>query len=290
MATTSTLSARPTESGSGELRPVSGSTSLRTYFVQMWRMRGFLRAMSGEEVRGQFGDSVLGSFWLLINPLIMSAIYLLVFGVLFGARGDFENYIGFLIVGLLTFTYSRRAVTAASKCLRQNVNLIQSVRFPRAVIPLSVVVTSLITHGPAIVVMLLVVLLTGEGVDVKWLLIPAALALQTVFNVGLALFTARLGFHFADTQQVVPHVMRLALYLSGVMYGLERIAGKGPAWLEWVFVHNPFWVYISLFRDALLHDDALGPGRWRLALIWAVVSVVLGFAFFRGREEDYAHV
>lgn len=269
------------------LESVGATPHLGLYIRQIWLRRDFLVALSAGKVRASFESSFLGSLWLLINPLILSAIYFFVFGILFSARGSFDNYVGYLIVGLLTFTYSSRTITSATKSLRGNSSLIQSVRFPRAIMPMSTVVTSFVNHLPAVAVMLAVAVLTGEGVRVSWLLLPGALLLQTLFNFGLALMAARAAFHFADMEQIAPHLTRLALYMSGVMYGIERIEGVGPPWVETLFVYNPFYVYMSLFRGSLLEE---GPAaNWGAAAIYALVTFAIGLWFFRRRELEYGH-
>lgn len=270
------------------LSPVAATPGLLMYIKQTWRMRDFTYAMSAGNVRAEFEHSLLGSLWLLINPLIMSAIYFLVFGVLFSAARSIPNYTAYLIIGLLVFTYTSRTMTSATRALRQNSSLIQSVRFPRAVIPASTALTNLVTHVPALIVIVAVALLTGEGVRWTWLLLPVALVLQTLFNVGLALVAARLGFHFADMEQIVPHLMRLAMYLSGVMYGVELIRGRGPTWLETLFVHNPFYIYMDLFRWAMMAD--MPTPNWGFAVLYMVTSLFGGILFFRSRELAYGHV
>lgn len=270
------------------LEPVGRTPALGTYLLQTWRMRDFLLALSASRVRGEFQHSLLGSLWLLINPMILSAIYFLVFGVLFSAARSFDNYVGFLIVGLMAFTYTSRTTSQSTKSLRGSAALVHSVRFPRAVIPLSTVATSLVTHLPAVLVMLLVTLMTGEGVRVTWLLLPVALVLQTIFNAGLSFIAARMAFHFSDIEQIVPHLLRLAMYTSGVMYGVERIEGVGPSWLAWAFTHNPFYVFMSLFRGSLLAEGP--PADWGAAIIWAIATAAVGLWFFRGRELEYGHV
>lgn len=259
-----------------------------TYLRRTWGMRDFVVAVSGGNVKAEFEHSLLGSLWLLINPLIMAAIYFLVFGVLFSARRSVPNYTAFLIVGLLVYTFTSRATTSATRSLRQNANIIQSVRFPRAVIPVSTTITTLITHIPALLVITGVALATGEGIGWEWLTLPVALLLQTAFNLGLALVAARLGFQFADSEQIIPHILRLGMYLSGVMYGVELIDGRAPDWLVTAFTANPMWVYMGLFRWIFI-DGSAGP-NWVAAGLYAVVSLLLGVAFFRGKELGYGHV
>lgn len=270
-----------------ELSPVAEIPGLWTYVGQTWAMRDFIGAMSAGTVKAEFENSLLGTLWLLINPLIMSGIYFLVFGVLFSARREVPNYTAYLIIGVLVYTYTARTTTAATKSLRQQSNLIQSVRFPRAVIPTATTVTNLVTQLPALGVVLAVAPVTGEQPRWTWLVLPLAMVLQTIFNLGMAMFAARLGFQFADMGQIVPHVMRLAMYLSGVMYGVERIQGRGPEWIETVFILNPFYVFMSLFRWALI--DGTPAPNWWAALGYAVVTALLGLAYFRRKELEYGH-
>lgn len=258
------------------------------YMLECWSRRDFILALTTAQVRSEFADSLLGAFWLLLNPLILSGVYFVVFGLLFDASRSVDNYVSFLIVGLLVFTFSSRTATGATKCLRSNASLLQSIRFPRAVIPISTTGIALITHLPSVGVMLVIVIVTGEPVRLQWLLLPVALLIHVVFNLGIALATARIAFHFSDMEQIIPHVFRLTLYVSGVLYAIDRFASLLPGPLLILAEYNPFWVLMGLFRGVLIESQPVPD--WPAAFGWAATSLVVGLIFFRRREIDYAHV
>lgn len=276
------------EPARSELANLSAKLGLRKYLHSLWRRRDFSFALSSTSARSSFESATLGPFWLLVNPLISSGIYFVVFGILFEARRSIDNFIAFLITGLLTFTFTSRGITMCTKVLRQNSALTQSVRFPRALLPISAVGTALVEHGPALGVIAVVALLTGEPLSIEWLLLAPAILLQFTFTLGLGLIAARLSFHYADIDQIVPHMLRLAMYVSGVMYTADFVTGRGPAWVDQAFLNSPFYVFMSLPRSILIED--FGPGRWAAALMWAICALSAGFWWFRQREASYANI
>jgi teichoic acid transport system permease protein len=135
-----------------------------------------------------------------------------------------------------------------------------------------------------------IVLITGEPVTVKWLLVIPALLLQSVFNTGLALAVARLGAKVTDLKQVMPFVIRTWMYASGVLYSVQHFADNLPAAATLIVKVNPLLVYIELARAALLESSplALSPIQmWLLGVGWALVAGVGGFLYFWRGEQEY---
>jgi teichoic acid transport system permease protein len=131
------------------------------------------------------------------------------------------------------------------------------------------------------------VLITGEPVTLRWLLVPAAVALQFVFNAGLGLAVARLVAQAPDLDRVLPFVLRTWLYMSGVFYSIPVFTRGAPDWIRVVLEINPAAVYIDLVRTALLVEHEPLPYAWPLAVGWALVAAVLGFVFFWRAETRY---
>lgn len=258
--------------------------SLRSYFREVWAKRDFTTTGSFGDLRAQHMNTLFGGIWHLFNPLLLAAVYYLVFGIIFDAA-DIEgtSYAAFLVIGIFVFTFTQKSMAAGSRTVIANLPLIQSLQFPRAVLPLSAVLTEAVAQLPAIAMMLVLVVFTGEPITPLWLLIVPAFAIQAAFNLGLALATARMTFHFRDTQQLLPYVTRLWLYLSGVFYGAERI----PAgWPRTLFELNPVHALIQLTREVLLFQDPMAR-TWVIAVSWAALALVGGFFFFRAKEVDY---
>ena len=153
--------------------------------------------------------------------------------------------------------------------------------------PLAYTLTELQQLFGAMVVMACVVLITGEPITLGWLLVPVAIALQSVFNAGVALIAARLVAQAPDLNKVLPFALRTWLYMSGVFYSIPVQADRFPDELRVVLEVNPGAVYIDLVRTALLTEHDPLPYSWPLAVAWAVVALVVGFVFFWRAETRY---
>jgi teichoic acid transport system permease protein len=142
----------------------------------------------------------------------------------------------------------------------------------------------------AMVVLVGIVVVTGEPVTWRWILLIPALVLQSVFNVGLALGMARVGAKVVDMKHVIPFVLRTWMYGSCVLYSAQQVAGNLPGWLYEIFIANPMVVYIELVRVALMpdHVPAAPIGElWLLGVAWAAVIGVAGYIYFWRAETEY---
>lgn len=271
------------------LLPVANVPSLFDYVKEAWRYRDFTVALAVADARSSHVDSVLGNVWQLLNPALLVAVYYLIFGVLFDVTRGMDNYLGFLVVGVFLFTFIRRSTGSGARAVVNNRSLIQSIRFPRVVLPIGNTLFELFTFLPTIAVMLFVELLTGESVELTWLLLVPLVALLFVFNVGLSMFASRLTVRFRDLEEVLPFMLRLWFYMSGVLYPASRIGDKLSGTWQTIFEANPAHVYIEIGRDAIL-DGTASWRLWAVGVAWAVVVVVVALVFFRRHELEYGDV
>jgi teichoic acid transport system permease protein len=278
--------------GTDTLFPVGAQLDTRDYLRAIWRMRDFVLQVPLGRLRAQTHSTVLGGLWHLLNPLLFAGVYYFVFGVVFRGREGIPNYAAFLIAGLFSFLYTQRVATTGAGAITSNRSLIGQVNFPRASLPLSATLAETISHGWSMLALLGIVLLTGESVSPEWLLLLPLLTLQCIFNLGLALIVARLGFRFRDVQQFLPYALRMWMYLSGIFYSLAFVESRvsEAGWLIELFEWNPAYAYATLTRAALLEGQEAGLQVWLVAAVWALLLVVGGFFFFRRREIEYAGV
>ncbi|MBW3620826.1 MAG: ABC transporter permease [Actinobacteria bacterium] len=270
--------------------------SLRGYFADLWAHRDFLLTVPLGELRAQNQNSALGNAWHLLNPLLLAGVYYLVFGIILQASRGVDYYPAFLIIGIMTYSFVGKVVQAGARTVVSNLKLIQSIRFPRASLPLAATISETIAHGPALLTMFGLVWLTSLaeadlppiGPSWGWLLVFPATALMAIFGLGLALITARATFHFRDVQQVLPYVLRIWMYLSGMFYPLSFVSERAGdrTWMVWLFQANPLWQFFRIFREALIEGRAT-PWVWGAATAWSVAVVVLGFLYFRANEAEY---
>ena len=150
------------------------------------------------------------------------------------------------MAGVLLYRLWSGGATYGSNVMWRNRGLVRSLYFPRAVLPISATLTELLTFLPGIAVLLIVALGTGETPDWHWLLMPVPLAILTLFTAGSMFITARLGHKYRDLSSLLPHITRLGLYGSGVLYDPEQFTTNDAALL--VFDLNPIYQMITLMR------------------------------------------
>ena len=259
---------------------------LRDYVRSLWDRREFAIAIPSAELQAQHRHTALGGLWHLLDPILSVAIWWLLFGVILNVTRGVDNVVGFLAIGVFIFHFTLKAVKSGARAITSNESLLRAISFPRAILPLSVVLAEFVALGYALSAMFMIVLLTGEEPAWTWLLILPMVFLQFLFNVGLALFMARLADHFRDVVQILPYGLRVWGMLSGVFYPVARRLADHPR-LFAIMQVNPAYLFMELPRRAILENAAPSGREWMILGIWAVATMIIGFLFFVGRETQY---
>ncbi|NIL49188.1 ABC transporter permease, partial [Streptomyces sp. 2BBP-J2] len=181
---------------------------------------------------------------------------------------------------------------AGVRAISGNLGLVRALHFPRASLPISFALQQLQQLLFSMIVLVVIMVAFRSYPDLSWLLVLPALALQFVFNTGLALIFARMGSKTPDLAQLMPFVLRTWMYASGVMFSIPAMLEDKnvPSWVADVLQWNPAAVYMDLVRFALIegYDSSyLPPHVWAFALGWAVLAGVVGFVYFWKAEERY---
>ncbi len=272
--------------GSQPLREVGGRPSVPAYVVEIWRRRHFAAAMPMEEMRAQHMTSVLGNLWHILNPLLLTGVYYLVFGVVLGTDRGVDNFMAFLAIGVFVYHYTQKSVMSGARSVVGNQGLIRSLQFPRAILPLAAVLAQLIAFVPPMLVIFAIALVTGESLAWSWLLLAPLVLAQGVLNLGGSLLFARLTHKVPDMENILPFLFRLAFYGSGVLYSVDRFIASGLG--QAVFDLNPLYGYISMARWAIM-GDAVSSTALVATAAWTVLALVVGFLYFIAGEQEYAN-
>ncbi len=262
-----------------------------TYLRQVWRRRQFIYRLARFRIEAQNGQNRLGMAWVLLKPIIDAAVYGTVFGF-FLMRGNIpDHYILFLVVGVFVFEFFSSCLTSGAKSITRNANLVQSLSFPRMALPLALVTEKLLEFIPMLGIIFITALASGIRPTWDWLLMAPIVALLTIFNAGVTMFTARLTVHFRDLTQLLPFVSRLLFYTSGVFYSMELAFANNATVLTVIDV-QPIHEFLSLARSVFLDEPGFSapPEFWWYATAWSVASIVIGSLFFWAAEERYGRV
>jgi teichoic acid transport system permease protein len=271
-----------------DLRPLSVVMPTRDYLAAMWSRRDFAVAMPLEEMRTTHQDTLLGNLWHLANPMLSVGVYYLVFGKMLNVSRGIDNYILFLMIGVFAFQLTSRSVLGGATSISANQGLMRAIRFPRALLPLAVILQRLYSFGFELAVLAVVAVATGEGIALRWLLLPGIVLLHSGLNLGGAFISARLNDSFRDIQQIIPFLFRLLMYLSGVMFPLENFLTEDRVGsvLPTIIRLNPLIGIIDMYRYVFLGMPAYDGDLFK-GLTGSVVILLFGFWYFRTAEARY---
>jgi teichoic acid transport system permease protein len=274
------------------LAELGGRPPLTVYVRQLWERRYFAIELARSRFRAQNEADRLGAAWIVLLPTINAAVYGLVFGVIVKSASRPHHFIPFLVTGVFTFAFFSGCFSDGAKSIISNRGLVRTLHFPRAVLPIASVLQQLFALGPVVLVMCLIVLISGEPISARWLMILPAYFLMALFCAGVAFFAARLTIHVRDVAQLIPFITRLLFYVSGIFFAVSEKFNDHET-LTTVLKINPVNVYITLVRDALLSRDHglegvhADPSTWQFGIIWGVVMFAAGFLFFWRAEGLY---
>ena len=119
------------------LRPSSARPGLASYLAMVWQRRHFIIAYATARNVSMYTEARLGQLWQVLTPLLNSAVYYLIFGVLFKANRGISNYTAYLVIGVFIFAFTERSIVVGSSAIRANITLIRALHFPRACLPLA---------------------------------------------------------------------------------------------------------------------------------------------------------
>jgi len=259
-------------------------------YADLLRYRELFSNLFRRDLRAKYKGSVLGVAWTLAYPLILMGIYLLVFSTLYRLGASVPHYALFLLSGLAVWTFFATSVQNASRSMLDNANLIRKVRFPRQLVPFSVVATQLVTLG-----VMLVVLVVLNAVVIPatrhtfWLSLVLAVPL-VAFVGGICLALASLDVLFRDVEFLVQALLLPWFFLTPVLYSLENAPGadQHPRIVDLIHYGNPLTPAVQAIRDPLFWGQWPAAGDVVYLCVAAVVALVLGAFVFRRVDDRIA--
>lgn len=272
------------------LRPLHSRPRFTTYLAQIWNRRHFIiadaRGRSFESQR----DMLLGRLWLVLSPLLDVAMYGLLFGLLLRTSRGIENFVGFLIIGVIFFGFIQGGLTAGSGMIRESRSMISAFSFPRASIPISRIARQFLNNSLPALVSLIVALSFQWGTPPGWemLLVLPLYVLIHIFSLGMTLIVSRLTAFFPDLRSLIPVAGRAWFYVSGVFFSIERFA-TNPS-IQEVMTLNPAYQFLQAVRDVVLYQTVPSYNTWIILCAWSFGLVTIGLIYFWQAEERYVNV
>lgn len=276
------------------LRRAGVRPPLGEYIRSVWARRQFIGVLARSKAYAQNQNTYLGQFWAVLNPLMNALVYVLIFGIVLNTNRGVQNVVGFIVVGTFIYRFFSDSVTQAAKSIPSNRSLVRSLHFPRAVLPLSAVLAQLASLLPAVAVMAVITWMSSAfmahvdgGPNWRWLLIIPALPLIYLFSTGCGFVLARICSAIPDLLNLLPFVIRILMYASGVIFPLNHFVSNHMVSL--LLEYQPVAIFLDIARQAMLNEPTipLDGVKWIWAAGWAVGAFVIGFVVFWRDEARY---
>ena len=265
----------------------SGGVSV---YADLFRYRELFANLFRRDLQAKYRGSLLGLAWSLAHPLLLMAIYALVFSVLLPVV-DIDDYPLFLLSGLAAWIFFSTSLQSASRSILDNANLVKKVRFPRQLVPLSIVGTHLVAFAVMIAVLIVVnAIVVPETRQTSWLALPLA-AVFVAFVGGWALAVASANVVFRDVEHLLAALLLPWFFLTPVLYTFDKLPEKvrrHETLIDVLTYANVVTPPIRAIRDPLF------AGSWPRAVDVAylggatLAALVLGALVFRRVDDQIA--
>ncbi len=254
----------------------------------LWRQRALVAVLVRRELDARYRASVLGFFWSLLNPLLLLAVYAVVFTYIFSPRfPGADPYPLFLFSGLLPWLFFSGAVLDGSITLIDNGPLLAKVMCPPEVFPAVTVASHLVHHVLALPILIAAMVVgTAAGLhDFPWSvwLLPAALLPWILATGGVVMAVSVLAVHYRDLRDLLGHLLNLLFFSSPIIYKLEGL--EVPGTLERVLRLNPLASLVAVYRDTVFTGSPSPPAVWVTAYAVGAASWWIGALVFERYRE-----
>lgn len=237
----------------------------------------------------QYKQTILGPAWAVIQPFLTTVVFTLVFGNLAGLSTDGIQPFVFYLAGTVAWNYFSGALTQTSTTFTTNSNILGKVYFPRLVMPISTVITQMISFAVQFAFFLIFWLIYwiggNSGIQPNWyiLLTPLLLVQMAMLGLGFGVIVSALTTKYRDLAMLVTFGVQLWMYASPVAYSLSIIPEK---WM-WLYMLNPMSPVIATFRYAYLGSGAFYLEYYLVSWLITVVVLLLGMMLFNHVEKTF---
>ena len=258
------------------------------HLMDLWRYRYLVKVFVKRDFISKFKQTLLGPLWHIINPVISTVIFTIIFGQIARLPTDGIPPFLFYMTGTTVWNYFAACLNGTSNTFVANAGLFGKVYFPRLAVPISVVISELASFAIRFVIMLgflIYFLLSGSDIHPNiWILsFPALLIIMAGMGLGLGIIVSSLTTKYRDLQILVSYGVSLLMYATPVIYPLSSV----PQNWRWFIFANPMTPIIETFRYALLGAGTVSPAALLYSAGFTLGVLLTGIFIFNRVEATF---
>lgn len=273
-----------------ELEKLQARPSFIKYFTSLWRFRHFIWEDSKSRSLSSGNGTYLGHAWIFLDPIFQVAVYAVVFGLIMNVSRGMDNFIGFLLIGVIYFGFFSTGISSGGRLIQRSRNLISSFNFPKVTLIVSLVLRQMIDHIiPALIAVVGALLFQwGKPISPAILGIIPLFILCHLFSFGFTCIAARASAFVPDIAKLLRLVNRALFFTSGVFFSVDRF--ESHPLLTQIVEANPIYQFLQAARTCVLDAQLPAIEVWIYLLLWSAVLAVVGFIYFWRAEERYVAI
>ncbi len=255
-----------------------------TWLQEFWRYRELLLFLVWRDFKVRYKQTLLGVAWAVLQPLVATMIFFVVFGRLARVPSDDIPYPVFAYSGLVAWTYFSGAISYGANSLISNSSLLTKVYFPRLTIPTAAVLSGLPDFGIAALVLVGVMAYYGMTPDWTFVFLVVLAIPLTMLALGVSMLLSALNVRFRDVKYVVPFATQIWLFVTPIIYPVSLVPDK----YRLLLALNPMTGFVEAFRATAIGGK---PMDWTLLAVSLAVTCVVflaGLLYFRRAERSFA--
>lgn len=270
------------------IEPTSGWRAFA--WREIWAYRDLLWLLVWRDFAARYKQTVLGPLWFIVQPLLTTVVFTIVFGNFAGIKTPGAPPVLFYMCGLLAWNYFAQTFQSTSATLVNNAGMFGKVYFPRLIVPLSAVVSNLAAlaiQGATFVAIYaayyLIGLPVGTGLHWELVLLPLIVAQVAAIGLGVGLWLAALTARYRDFTVLAGFLLQLWLYGTPVIYPLEAVPGT---W-RFAVLLNPMTMPVECFKYALLGAGSPTASSVAMSLALTLAFLFTGLIAFKRVESTF---
>lgn len=253
---------------------------------ELWQYRHLFAIFVWRILKVKYQQTAIGVGWAVLQPLLLMAIFTVIFGVLARLPTGGTPYPLFVMSGLVVWQFVAQSFQNATVSIVMNAPLVTRIYFPRVLLPSSTIAASFLDLLCGLAVLAVLMLWYGVGPSIGFVFFPAALVLAVATVLGLSLWLGALYVPYRDIGHLLPFLIQIWMFLSPVIYPLSLLPPK----YQLLYAINPIVVVIETSRWAFAGGRAPDAAMVAVSVCVALILLVSGLWFFRRHEGTFADI
>lgn len=255
--------------------------------AEVWNYKELLYYLTWRDIKSKYRQTILGILWVIFQPVLTMVVFTFIFGRFVGTGSGKIPYPVFVFSGFLLWYYFSESLMRALVSIVSSADLVKKVYFPRVIIPLAAMLSSLIDFFICFLILLLIMFFYGFAFGfLNLFLIFFVVFILFLGTSGLGFWLAALNALYRDVEHIFPFFIRLTMFFTPVIYPVSAISKK----YIWLLYLNPLTGLIESFRSLLIGDRPFLFLGFVSSIVISLVFFVSGFYFLKKVEKFFADV